>query len=107
MSLQREMLRWPAFCGHSPPISRRSFFGKHDALLASSNIPNERGRHVACHKAFQDFRFLTVYPEIRTSWAMQDAQLGEFGPRLEVCPRNQRLKALEHSDSATGRLLII
>jgi len=50
---------------------------------------------VACHKAFQDFRFLTVYPEIRTSWAMQDAQLGQFDPRLEVCPRNQRLKALE------------
>src|SRR5262249_28275651 len=48
-----------------------------------------------CHKAFQDFRFLTVYPEIRTSWAMQDAQLGQFGARLKVCPRNQRLKALE------------
>src|SRR6516162_9766492 len=26
---------------------------------------------------------------------MQDAQLGQFGPRLEVCPRNQRLKTLE------------
>src|SRR5215471_20854799 len=42
-----------------------------------------------------NLRFLTVYPEIRTSWAMQDAQLGQFDPRLEVCPRNQRLKALE------------
>src|SRR5215469_7252340 len=77
------------------PISRRSLFGKDDALLASRNIPNERGCHVACHKTFEDFRFLTIHPEIRTSWPMQDTQLGQFGPRLEVCPRNQRLKTLE------------
>jgi hypothetical protein len=51
-------------------LASRSFFSKHDALRLPRNIPIERGRHMACHKAFQDFRFLTVRPEIRTSWAM-------------------------------------